>query len=738
MKKYNLRILVVLIATAITVVTLTYCQRIISSELQLQLYNNLKDVAMQNKVTMEKELNSKYDLLMDIALQIESDYPSVSAEEDIYSLISFLSTYTDIYDFKRMGFIDTNGLAYTTDGYVRDLSASDVYLYGMQGRPYISQKITDTIGDNNDVTIFSITLYNTVNSEIMGMLFATYPTDTFKEMLNVDSFDGAGYSYIVTSNGTVVTDSAKSPLYGTTNIFETLLSFSVDNTDNIRSVREDMDHSKSGYVTFKTDTERYYYYSPLNLIPEDLNWYMFTIVPTSVLEARTNTIYRYQTAMIAVILPVTLILSIFFILSYRRSSKELQALAYVNPLTGGDTYAAFLKKLTTSSKTDGYLISLDFSNFKLLNSICGVEKGNEVLKSTWNIISSKLRVGEIAAHIKGDQFILFMIASTKELLLERIRELSDSIVSLAQIHNTVCLSPYFGIYKTDDFKDPEASHTYAIQAKNSIKGNQHKNWAFYEDVNFEALAETKKIEDSFDEAIRDHDFEVWYQPKYSSETSKICGAEALVRWRQKDGSLLPPYKFIPLLEQNGKIITLDEYVFKTVCKQLNIWKLENRELFPVSVNISRASLYYDSLVERYVKILQKYHTPTSLVPLEITESAAINTAQIQELVAKFRDAGFPIYLDDFGNGYSSLAALNLLHFDTLKLDKSLIDFVGDPRGEKLLSYTIMLAKSLNMTITAEGVETIDQVNFLNSMKCDELQGYYFSKPLPLADFEQLF
>ena len=230
---------------------------------------------------------------------------------------------------------------------------------------------------------------------------------------------------------------------------------------------------------------------------------------------------------------------------------------------------------------------------------------------------------------------------------------------------------------------------------------------------------------------------MWYQPKYSVEGEQIVGAEALVRWRRSDGSLVPPYRFIPLFEKNGMITALDEYVFRTVCLQLKKWEQEGRKLFPISVNISRVSLYFDNIVERYKEILDECGADAKLIPLEITESATIDNAQIRELVDKFHAAGFLVYLDDFGNGYSSLAILNLMHFDTLKVDKSLVDFVGDENGEKLLWHTIKLAKSLGLHTTAEGVENKEQVKFLQELQCDDIQGYYYSKPLALDDFEKL-
>lgn len=732
------RIILLLIATAVSIITLVKCQDMIYKELEVQLFDNLKDVALQNKLTMEKELNSKYELLMNITAEIEERYPSAISQEDIYSIIDYLSGFIDIYGFKRMGYITVTGTAYTTDNAVCSLIGEEVFNFGRQGVAHITGSLTDMIGDKpDDINVFGMPLFD-AGSNLNGIIFATSLTNQFKQMLNVDSFGGEGYSYIIKDDGTVITDSAKSPMYGTTNVFNSMLSFSDKNQTIIGTLKDAIEEGESGYGSFQSSTKRYLYYTPLELDSFKQNWYLFTIVPASVLDEKTEKLLDYQEFLLTVIIGAMTFIFICFLYSYAKDAATLRRLAYVDPLTDGDNYSSFLKKFKANKNNNGYIISIDFSDFKLLNSICGVEKGNDILKATWDIISSDLRYGELAAHIRADQYVMLLKASTRELLVERIQEFSHKIIALSDNFNTIHLSPYFGIYEITSTEEPEASHTCAIQARNSVKRTPGKNWAFYKDINIEEIEQAKQIEDAFEGAIANREFEVWYQPKYTADTNIICGAEALVRWRKKDGTLVPPFKFIPLLERNGKIITLDEYVFATVCRQLRHWELEGRQLFPVSINVSRASLYFDHIVERYTKILQKYNIKTEYVPLEITESATVNNSQVQELVNRFREAGFPIYLDDFGNGYSSLATLNIMQFDTLKLDKSLVDFVGDSKGEKLLKYVIMLAKSLGMHITAEGVETLSQVNFLNSLQCDELQGYYFSKPLPCSEFEQLF
>lgn len=159
-------------------------------------------------------------------------------------------------------------------------------------------------------------------------------------------------------------------------------------------------------------------------------------------------------------------------------------------------------------------------------------------------------------------------------------------------------------------------------------------------------------------------------------------------------------------------------------------------MIPVSVNLSRASLYFQNVVERYQTIAKDVGIDPALVPIEITETAALDDKSIRQLADRFYEAGFPLHIDDFGSGYSSFATLNIMHFDTLKIDKSLIDYIGNYGGDRLLEHTIALAKDLGMHVTAEGVENATQVEFLQKLNCDSIQGYYYSKPLPLGEFSE--
>lgn len=416
--------------------------------------------------------------------------------------------------------------------------------------------------------------------------------------------------------------------------------------------------------------------------------------------------------------------------------RELERIAYVDKVTGGNNYDSFQKEICDMYRS-GYLISMDIHSFKIINSVCGILKGDETLKGISNCIQKCLGTGDLAGHINADHFVIYSVGDDREKVIQLIGQLEESLQGLSEELKVPKLVPYFGITLWQAERKVEEAYSEANFAKNQIKECKDISYQFYSHADTLKMLEEKQMEDEFMHSLQNNRFEVWYQPKYDPATNELVGAEGLVRWRDAEGNIIPPGKFIPLFERDGLIKVLDEYVFRQVCMQQINWKGVGKDIVPVSINLSRASLYFDTVVNRYQSIASEIGIATNLVPIEITESAAIDNDNIKGLADKFHSNGFPLLVDDFGSGYSSLATLNMKCFDVLKIDKSLIDYIGDFSGERLLEHTIALAKELGLYVTAEGVESADQVDFLKDMKCDSIQGYYYSKPLPKEEFGKL-
>lgn len=418
--------------------------------------------------------------------------------------------------------------------------------------------------------------------------------------------------------------------------------------------------------------------------------------------------------------------------------SELEQYAYTDPITNGYNYNKF-KEILRDNGRAGSIISLDIHSFKVINTICGVTKGDEVIKLIWRCIVTSIDEDkdELAAHINADHYVIFLPSVDEDSIVKRIKDLTLALLFVSVDLDIPQIQPYFGIARWNPGRKVEQAYNEAITAKHNAKYEQEVNYSFFDEKDTLRLLKEKEILNSFDEAIAKKEFQVWFQPKYKPKTRELVGAEALVRWIRKDGTFMAPDEFIPLFETNNMIRPLDEYIFKRVCQYQKKWQDEGKKIVPVSVNLSRASVYYKGIAEQYKRITELIDIDAKYIPIEITESAAISNEKVKNIAEKFHSSGFSLQIDDFGSGYSTLSSLNMMHFDTLKLDKSLIDFIGNYGGNRLIEHTISLAKELGIAITAEGVETEAQVRFLKQIGCDNIQGFFYSKPVKAEDYEIL-
>lgn len=418
-----------------------------------------------------------------------------------------------------------------------------------------------------------------------------------------------------------------------------------------------------------------------------------------------------------------------------QKQKELEQYAYTDSVTDGHNYNYF-KESVSLNKMPGYILAMDIHSFKVVNKVCGIKTGDITIKGIYRTVLKQLREQDVIGHVNADQFAIFLSTDDQKYVTQFINSVTIDLLTFSIRMKVPQLIPYFGITKWTSEKKIEMLYSEAKTAKLESKNNPSSNYAYYSEADATKMLEIKKIEDEFEEALKQQSFEIWYQKKCNPLTGKMVGAEALVRWKKSDGEFLPPADFIPIYEHNGMIRKLDEYIFRQVCKQQKEWLMQGYQIVPISINVSRASLYYLDIVDIYRNIADEFDLTPSFLPIEITESATIDNNEVKDIVNNFRLAGFPLHMDDFGSGYSSLATLNVIHFDTLKLDKTLVDYIGNYGGERLLEHTISLSKELGMQVTAEGVEKEEQVQFLTKLSCDSIQGFYFARPQPAEEFVQ--
>ena len=418
-----------------------------------------------------------------------------------------------------------------------------------------------------------------------------------------------------------------------------------------------------------------------------------------------------------------------------KESTETLSAVEIDELTGVLARQFFLHHAENIRKisydTSYTLLAIDIDNFKMANEQYGEDKCNEFLGYIGHFIKERL-TGGLAGRYGGDQFIL-LLEDNERISEENIKKYTDEVIKNAPIpHQTIKV----GIYKSIDMEQPMTQCCdRAFMAIRGIKGVYQKDVSYYTGEMHAKMMEEQRILDSMESSLQNNDFKVYYQPKHDSGSGKIIGAEALVRWVHPEFGFMNPGQFIPLFERNGFISKLDEYVYRKVCKDMRNWKEKGLPRFPVSVNVSRKDYLENGFIDNQIAYAKDMGIDPSLIHVEVTETLYQDSTEIiVDQVRKLQKEGHLIEMDDFGTGYSSLSMLTQFPLDVIKLDISFVRNLA--QNQVVVDAIINLAHKMGMKLVAEGVETEEQYETLKEMGCDFIQGYYFSKPLPLENFEE--
>lgn len=374
----------------------------------------------------------------------------------------------------------------------------------------------------------------------------------------------------------------------------------------------------------------------------------------------------------------------------------------------------------------------DIEGLKIINEKYGIEMGDEVLRRQ-AIDQQQMEGFLFGGRIEGDKLAALVKETALPLIKEKAQQSNMGIEF--PVPNVVI---NHGIYPIRSRSSLQAQGMYdrALLALQKIKDTYGTYIAEYDDELRQDLLRQRQVAESAETALEEHQFIVYYQPKYNPKKEQTDGAEALIRWRHPDLGFMNPNIFIPLFERNGFIKKLDFYVWREVCSNLREWKNKGMRVVPISVNFSRRDFEDPELADKVIAMVDWYGLDHSLFHIELTESSySDNPERIVEVIKKFHENGFVVELDDFGTGYSSMTALSELDIDVVKLDMSIVQNDDPSSNKSVLGFSMQLAHMMKFKTVAEGVETQAQVERIVSLGGDYIQGYYYSKPITKEEFE---
>ena len=411
-------------------------------------------------------------------------------------------------------------------------------------------------------------------------------------------------------------------------------------------------------------------------------------------------------------------------------------------LTGLYEESAFVKYarlyLEANAGRECCLITIDIERFKLFNEWYGREEGDKFLVAVAQMLKKmEERLHGIAGYYGADNFVMMM-----PFRKDWIYELQNAItVQAEQFGDNAGFLPAFGVYVIRNRSlSLDTMYDRAVIALSFAKGNYSSRIIYYSNSMIERMEEEQNLLIKAQKAIQRREFVFYLQPQCDIGTGKILSAEALIRWNTREKGIISPGVFLPVLEKNGFIVNLDQYVWEEVCVWLRRWIDEGHRPVPVSVNVSQVDLCSFDVTAYFISLIRKYRLPSGLLKIEITESAYVEQFEVvTKAVGELRKAGFVVMMDDFGSGASSLNMLKNVNVDVLKIDMRFLDINSENRGKgfSILKSVLNMARLLQLPIIVEGVENTDQIDFLRNMECRYVQGYYFYRPMPVKQFEEL-
>ena len=581
------------------------------------------------------------------------------------------------------------------------------------------------------------------NHKLIGALVGVCSNLNFLSITNKSYLNNTGHVQLINSDGKLLLNSRDKILgQNIQNIFELTDTFLTSK----KSFKSSLSNGKSNFASLSHKGKNYWvYFTPLSVN----DWFVISYVPQTNLVASYKTLTQTTGLTLFGILLLFLILFIYIYSLMKKNREFIYQLAYTDSLTGLPNKNQFEEDVATCIKQsqDFALVHLNINNFKFFNELMGFDLGDRLLLHITKEIKSCAKEGEYFCRDFADHFCLLLSFTSKDILQNRLNHLLEQISLFSEIEKIdyiiVCCC---GVKIIDNETKSSNFHTLLDKAYMALDGTKdlHQNSIVYFD---EALhKETIKknnILNHMNQALENGEFVPYLQPKINLNNGQLAGAEALVRWVDKNEKpIYYPDEFISIFEENGFIIQLDLYILEQVCKKMREWMDAGYEPIPISVNQSRILFYQSDYLDNLTSILKKYDIPSSLIILEITETISTeNQFMLENRIQELHKLGFAVSMDDFGSGFSSLNTLNELSIDELKIDRAFLSGTEKPHTHTkrhIIIHTILqLSKELLISTVAEGIETKEQMEFLKASGCNIGQGYYFSKPLPVKEFEQL-
>ncbi len=712
-----------------------------SIQLESEKINMTSSIA-EYRLKVDGRISSNFELLNSLGPFLKQQ--ELYGQEEFNESLDVSNSQNRFY---RMGYfgVDNIGAISTLDSEIRtnvmlsdlDLEIQRIVEESKEGKESISDVYVDKETGESYIA-FSVPVYK--GEEIVGVLVASENIKLYYELLNYSSFvEGLSENIdLINTDGDFLVYSSQSTIE--LNDDKNVFSLNVFSDEEEEKIKSQMRNGEKFIVqVVYQNKNNYVVFEPL----EYYNWYlMYTGTSDTVFDSLYEAIRHGQRYLIG-ILAVVFVLNLYMYRNALVGRKALEDLAYYDKLTGSFNLEKFKIEATRNKETLKSVVVINVKKFLYINKIFGMERANRILCEISKAIEKEIKKGEFYCRENADQFIISLKDSSEDVIRERLNGLIEQIKKISKENfNKYHIEVAIGVTICDeDGKEQLSDHIelaiFALKESKKKNGSQITFWSNIvkklSDIHF--YVDSHKYE-----AIENEEFKVYLQPKKQLQTGEYTSAEILVRWIREDGSILFPDQFISDFEENGFCVNLDLYMFEQACKILRKWMDEGKKVISLSINQSKLLFYKENYVQLLCQITDKYQVPRNFLTLEILENLAMeDSSEMNRIIEELHKEGFRVSMDDFGSGYSSLNVLGNLHVDELKLDRIFLKKTMEEDKKKIIiRYITEIAKKMGISVVIEGIESEVDEKFIKTTHAEYGQGYYYSKPIPLVEFEKTF
>lgn len=695
-----------------------------------QLENETEKLAMKLTMFISGNMDNIV-VLSDKIAQIEKENWD---QKELGEFLQKASTQMQYFDMNLCG---TDGKGIDLTGREQKVDFCSYYKSALMGDTTVAIS-SFYEGSTSDSMIYTTPIRD--NGEIVGVLRASMELEVLQSMMSTITFRGKEDIYLLKRNGAIITEI---PEENNTDFFS-LIKMEDDSFSQLQQV---IKQGKSILTEASIDGEVCYLsFNGIKNIKE--GGVMLTIPRDQLLslfefDEKVNLNNWQLILLLTVIISTIALATIALMESIGR--LRVQDLAYYDDVTESINYNGFRKEalaqLHKPVEDEYAIVEISIDRFDYIKAFFGTQEGKRIFKFISKVLKENMKEGELFCRFNTDYFLLFLSYHSKEELANRLSFLDIKMSRFDEKdkeNDKYELKLHYGIYCIEeDVDDIDVMVSRAYLALLQVKNDRKQPYEFYSNAMQSRILDEKEIEEHMYTALEEKEFLVYLQPKYDLNTGLQVGAEALVRWMHPDKGLMYPGRFIGVFEKNGFIVKLDMYILDVLCHRLKIWMSKGYRPMPLSINISRLNLFDENFVDNIESTLERYGIPANLIEIEIAEEVVTDNIELlSSLIIRLKEYGFLISMDDFGTGTTSMSTLYNVPVDELKLDrKFLLGAEKTDRGKNVIKSIIELAKRLDIKVVSEGVENKSQAQMLKELGCDMIQGYVFSDPLPIREYE---